>query len=35
LGVIVDARGRPLVFSKDLQKRQEDYRKWLWTLGGQ
>ena len=34
LGVIIDARGRPLRTSADPQKRQELYRKWLWALGG-
>jgi len=35
LGVIIDARGRPLVLPQDSARRQELMRKWLWTLGGQ
>jgi hypothetical protein len=35
LGVIIDARGRPLALPADLSRRQELYKKWLWTLGGQ
>ncbi len=34
LGVVIDARGRPLHFHKDLARRQELYKKWLWSLGG-
>jgi hypothetical protein len=35
LGLIIDARGRPLVLPDDLNRRKDLYRKWLWTLGGQ
>jgi hypothetical protein len=35
LGVIIDARGRPLVVPQDISRRQELMKKWLWTLGGQ
>jgi hypothetical protein len=34
LGVIIDARGRPLRIPKDAARRAELYKKWLWTLGG-
>ena len=34
LGVIIDARGRPLQLPSDVGRRKELYRKWLWTLGG-
>ncbi|HWQ83484.1 MAG TPA: glutamate mutase L [Anaerolineales bacterium] len=34
LGVIIDARGRPLQLPSDAGRRRELYRKWLWTLGG-
>jgi hypothetical protein len=34
LGVIIDARGRPLVLPGDRGKNQELIRKWLSTLGG-
>lgn len=34
LGVVIDARGRPLQLSRDAARRQELLRKWLWTLGG-
>ena len=33
LGVIVDARGRPLNLPEDRGRRSELYKKWLWTLG--
>jgi uncharacterized protein (TIGR01319 family) len=33
LGVIIDARGRPLRLSKDSGKRHELQKKWLWSLG--
>lgn len=35
LGVIVDARGRPLILPQEFNRRQELMKKWLWTLGGQ
>jgi hypothetical protein len=34
LGVIVDARGRPLRLPEDPVRRREEMKKWLWTLGG-
>lgn len=34
LGVIVDARGRPLRLSKDAGRRRDLIKKWLWSLGG-
>lgn len=34
LGVVIDARGRPLHLSEDAGRRRELYKKWLWTLGG-
>ncbi|MFN2212051.1 MAG: glutamate mutase L [Anaerolineales bacterium] len=34
LGVIIDARGRPTPLPKDLGRRRDLYKKWLWTLGG-
>ena len=34
LGVVIDARGRPLRLPRDTSRRQEIYKKWLWTLGG-
>lgn len=35
LGVIIDARGRPLTLPDDLQKRAELNKKWLWRMGWQ
>lgn len=35
LGVIIDARGRPLAMPDDLGRRAEMIKKWLWNLGGQ
>jgi len=34
LGVVVDARGRPLRLSPDAARRREQLKKWLWTVGG-
>ena len=34
LGLVIDARGRPLRFPKDDLQRCELIKKWLWTLGG-
>jgi hypothetical protein len=34
LGVVIDARGRPLRFPADHGRRRELIKKWLWTLGG-
>jgi hypothetical protein len=33
LGLIVDARGRPISLHSDISRRQELFNKWLWTLG--
>lgn len=33
LGVLIDARGRPLVLPQDRSTRRELYKKWLWSLG--
>ncbi len=34
LGVVIDARGRPLQLTSDPVRRRELIKKWLWTLGG-
>lgn len=34
LGVVIDARGRPLRLPADPLRRSDLYKKWLWTLGG-
>jgi uncharacterized protein (TIGR01319 family) len=34
LGVVIDARGRPLHLPQDTARKMELYRKWLWSLGG-
>jgi MutL-like protein len=34
LGVVIDARGRPLRLDTDVVRRRELLKKWLWTLGG-
>ena len=34
LGVVIDARGRPLPLPSDAVRRRELFKKWLWTLGG-
>jgi hypothetical protein len=34
LGIVIDARGRPLLVSGDAARRREIMKKWLWTVGG-
>jgi len=34
LGVIIDARGRPLRLPDDPVRRRELNKKWIWTFGG-
>jgi hypothetical protein len=34
LGVIVDARGRPLRLPADTSRRHDQLKEWLWSLGG-
>lgn len=34
LGVVIDARGRPLSLPADAVRRRELIKKWLWTVGG-
>jgi hypothetical protein len=34
LGVVIDARGRPLHFPQSPTRQQEINKKWRWTLGG-
>jgi hypothetical protein len=34
IGVVIDARGRPLQFPENPERRYEAMKKWLWTLGG-
>ncbi len=34
LGVVIDARGRPLQLPSDAVRRRDLFKKWLWTLGG-
>jgi len=34
LGLVIDARGRPLQLSMEDGHRQEMLKKWIWTLGG-
>jgi hypothetical protein len=34
LGVVIDCRGRPLSLHDDLARRNELYKKWIWTMGG-
>lgn len=34
LGVVIDARGRPLRLPEEAGRRRDLYKKWLWTLGG-
>jgi len=34
MGLVIDARGRPLRFPEDGARRCEIIKKWLWTVGG-
>ncbi|NLE43398.1 MAG: hypothetical protein GX620_01650 [Chloroflexi bacterium] len=34
VGLVIDARGRPLVLPTDAKKRQETMQRWLWDVGG-
>jgi hypothetical protein len=34
IGVVIDARGRPLQLSRENGRRREMIKKWIWTLGG-
>jgi hypothetical protein len=34
LGVVIDARGRPMRLPAEPNRRREAMKKWLWTLGG-
>ena len=33
IGLIVDARGRPLPFSDDVERQRERAQHWLWEMG--
>lgn len=33
IGIVIDARGRPIRLPEDVTRRQEMLKKWLWTLG--
>ena len=34
MGIVIDARGRPLFLPSDGPRRREILKKWLWTVGG-
>jgi len=34
MGVVIDARGRPLALPQDPVRRRELFKKWLWSVGG-
>ncbi len=34
IGLLIDARGRPIVFPSDAEKRREKIQQWLWDVGG-
>lgn len=34
VGVIIDARGRPLPFAPELEAQQAKMQEWLWSIGG-
>jgi hypothetical protein len=34
MGVVIDARGRPLALPEDPVRRRELIKKWLWSVGG-
>jgi hypothetical protein len=33
IGIIIDARGRPLPIAQDLEEQQERMQRWLWDMG--
>jgi hypothetical protein len=33
LGIVIDARGRPLPVAEDLAEQQEKMQRWLWDIG--
>jgi hypothetical protein len=33
VGLVIDARGRPLVLQPDPEKRRERVQQWLWDVG--
>ncbi len=35
IGLMIDARGRPLQLPKELERRQELNKKWLWDIGAE
>ncbi len=35
LGLIIDARGRPITLSADVEKRRAQVQKWYWDIGGE
>lgn len=34
VGLVIDARGRPLILPQDPDKRRRSLRRWFWDLGG-
>ena len=34
IGLVVDARGRPLTLSNDPERRRKHLRRWIWDVGG-
>jgi hypothetical protein len=34
IGLLIDARGRPIVFPSDPEKRRDKVQKWMWDVGG-
>ena len=34
LGLIIDARGRPITLSPDMHKRRTQVQQWYWDMGG-
>jgi hypothetical protein len=34
LGLVIDARGRPLQMHADPDRQRDIAKKWLWTVGG-
>ena len=33
IGIIIDARGRPLPIAEDLGEQREKMQRWLWDMG--
>jgi hypothetical protein len=35
LGLVIDARGRPIVLPAEAERRRAQVQKWYWDIGGE